>query len=108
MITTVVCDAEVSELADEQDSGSCERYAREGSSPFFRRELYAPNPAPKGDGFGFTVQSSYKEKLAVSFEMPLFLLYIIPCPPAMVPLRGMRTVRSVFGPALRGIEPAQV
>ena len=29
-------DAEVSELADEQDSGSCERYAREGSSPFFR------------------------------------------------------------------------
>lgn len=28
--------AEVSELADEQDSGSCERYAREGSSPFFR------------------------------------------------------------------------
>lgn len=36
MITTVVCDAEVSELADEQDSGSCERYAREGSSPFFR------------------------------------------------------------------------
>ena len=31
-------DAEVSELADEQDSGSCERYAREGSSPFFRIE----------------------------------------------------------------------
>ena len=30
--------AEVSELADEQDSGSCERYAREGSSPFFRIE----------------------------------------------------------------------
>ena len=29
-------DAEVSELADEQDSGSCERYAREGSSRFFR------------------------------------------------------------------------
>ena len=29
-------DAEVSELADEQDSGSCERYDREGSSPFFR------------------------------------------------------------------------
>ena len=23
-------------MADEQDSGSCERYAREGSSPFFR------------------------------------------------------------------------
>ena len=31
--------AEVSELADEQDSGSCERYAREGSSPFFRIEV---------------------------------------------------------------------
>ncbi len=62
MITTVVCDAEVSELADEQDSGSCERYAREGSSPFFRMELYAPNPVPKGEGFGFTVQSSYKER----------------------------------------------
>ncbi len=28
--------AEVSELADEQDSGSCERYARVGSSPIFR------------------------------------------------------------------------
>ena len=31
--------AEVSELADEQDSGSCERYAREGSSPFFRMRI---------------------------------------------------------------------
>ncbi len=80
MITTVVCDAEVSELADEQDSGSCERYAREGSSPFFRMELYAPNPVPKGGRFGFTVQSSYKEreKSAVSFMIPLLLLYIIP------------------------------
>ena len=28
--------AEVSELADEQDSGSCERLARVGSSPIFR------------------------------------------------------------------------
>ena len=27
---------EVSELADEQDSGSCERLARVGSSPFSR------------------------------------------------------------------------
>ena len=33
-------DAEVSVLADEQDSGSCERYAREGSSPFFRIGSY--------------------------------------------------------------------
>ncbi len=30
--------AEVLELADRHDSGSCERYAREGSSPFFRIE----------------------------------------------------------------------
>ena len=28
-------------MADEQDSGSCERYAREGSSPFFRITLKA-------------------------------------------------------------------
>ena len=28
--------AEVSELADEQDSGSCGGFRREGSSPFFR------------------------------------------------------------------------
>ena len=36
LLYDIVRDAEVSELADEQDSGSCERYAREGSSPFFR------------------------------------------------------------------------
>ena len=39
MLYDIVRDAEVSELADEQDSGSCERYAREGSSPFFRTHL---------------------------------------------------------------------
>ena len=36
LVYSIFRDAEVSELADEQDSGSCERYAREGSSPFFR------------------------------------------------------------------------
>lgn len=36
--------AEVSELADEQDSGSCERYAREGSSPFFRTQWREAEP----------------------------------------------------------------
>ena len=36
LVYSILRDAEVSELADEQDSGSCERYAREGSSPFFR------------------------------------------------------------------------
>ena len=39
--------AEVSELADEQDSGSCERYAREGSSPFFRMKI----PGSVASGF---------------------------------------------------------
>jgi len=29
-VYSILRDAEVSELADEQDSGSCERYAREG------------------------------------------------------------------------------
>ncbi len=38
LVYSIFRDAEVSELADEQDSGSCERYAREGSSPFFRIE----------------------------------------------------------------------
>ena len=40
LLYDIVRDAEVSELADEQDSGSCERYAREGSSPFFRIGSY--------------------------------------------------------------------
>ena len=33
--------AEMSELADEQDSGSCVGFPREGSSPFFRTTLSA-------------------------------------------------------------------
>ena len=51
MITDV--NAEVSELADEQDSGSCERYAREGSSPFFRIRK------PGSDASGFLRTGSW-------------------------------------------------